>query len=479
MAATRVSTSENAFELAVVGMHGLNKRGMEMSFMMNRRGFLQSAAASAALAALGADAGDVVNQKVKRVGLIGSGWYGKSDVCRLIQVAPVEVVSICDVDDNMLKAAAELISQRQKSGKVPHTYRDYREMLAGKDLDIVLIATPDHWHALTMIAAVEAGAHVYVQKPTSVDVRESEAMLDAARRHNRVVQVGMQRRSTPHLIEAKKNIVDAGLLGKVSYADMCCYYHMRANENPEPVPVPDFLDYEMWTGPAPLRSYDHLPHRGWWRAFMEYSNGIVGDMCVHMFDAVRWMLGLGWPKSISSHGGIFVQKESKATTSDTQTATFAYDGLTAVWQHRSWGAAPDPQYPWAFTLYGDKGTLKGSINSYDFIPLGKGEPVHKEALFEREDYPEDVTEEGIELQAAPATRRHMLDFLAAIETGGRPCADIEQGYISSASCILANLAMKTGRTLVYDPQKREVTGDPEATELLLRPYRGPWRHPAA
>ncbi|HOD50739.1 MAG TPA: Gfo/Idh/MocA family oxidoreductase [Candidatus Hydrogenedentes bacterium] len=452
---------------------------MEMSFMMNRRGFLQSAAASAALAALGADAGDVVNQKVKRVGLIGSGWYGKSDVCRLIQVAPVEVVSICDVDDNMLKAAAELISQRQKSGKVPRTYRDYREMLAGKDLDIVLIATPDHWHALTMIAAVEAGAHVYVQKPTSVDVRESEAMLDAARRHNRVVQVGMQRRSTPHLIEAKKRIVDAGLLGKVSYADMCCYYHMRANENPEPVPVPDFLDYEMWTGPAPLRSYDHLPHRGWWRAFMEYSNGIVGDMCVHMFDAVRWMLGLGWPKSISSHGGIFVQKESKATTSDTQTATFAYDGLTAVWQHRSWGAAPDPQYPWAFTLYGDKGTLKGSINSYDFIPLGKGEPVHKEALFEREDYPEDVTEEGIELQAAPATRRHMLDFLAAIETGGRPCADIEQGYISSASCILANLAMKTGRTLVYDPQKREVTGDPEATELLLRPYRGPWRHPAA
>jgi len=479
MAATRVSTSENAFELAVVGMHGLNKRGMEMSFMMNRRGFLQSAAASAALAALGADAGDVVNQKVKRVGLIGSGWYGKSDVCRLIQVAPVEVVSICDVDDNMLKAAAELISQRQKSGKVPRTYRDYREMLAGKDLDIVLIATPDHWHALTMIAAVEAGAHVYVQKPTSVDVRESDAMLDAARRHNRVVQVGMQRRSTPHLIEAKKNIVDAGLLGKVSYADMCCYYHMRANENPEPVPVPDFLDYEMWTGPAPLRSYDHLPHRGWWRAFMEYSNGIVGDMCVHMFDAVRWMLGLGWPKSISSHGGIFVQKESKATTSDTQTATFAYDGLTAVWQHRSWGAAPDPQYPWAFTLYGDKGTLKGSINSYDFIPLGKGEPVHKEALFEREDYPEDVTEEGIELQAAPATRRHMLDFLAAIETGGRPCADIEQGYISSASCILVNLAMKTGRTLVYDPQKREVTGDPEATELLLRPYRGPWRHPAA
>ncbi|HPV39081.1 MAG TPA: Gfo/Idh/MocA family oxidoreductase, partial [Candidatus Hydrogenedentes bacterium] len=357
--------------------------------------------------------------------------------------------------------------------------RDYREMLAEKDLDIVLIGTPDHWHALTMIAAVEAGAHVYVQKPTSVDVRESEAMLDAARRHNRVVQVGMQRRSTPHLIEAKKNIVDAGLLGKVAYVDMCCYYHMRANEAPEPIPVPEFLDYDMWTGPAPLRPYDHLPHRGWWRAFMEYSNGIVGDMGVHMFDAVRWMLGLGWPRSIASSGGIYMQKESAATTSDTQAATFTYDDLTVVWQHRSWGDAPDPAYPWGFILYGDKGTLKGSINSYDFIPRGKGEPIHKDAVFEREQYPEDLTEEGIELQAAPATRRHMLDFVTAIETAARPVADIEEGYISSASCILANLAMKTGRTLVYDPVKREITGDPEATKLLLRPYRSPWKHPAA
>ncbi len=450
-----------------------------MNVTMNRRGFLQAAAASAALSALGADAVDVVSQKTWRVGLIGSGWYGKSDLFRLMQVAPIEVISVCDVDAQMLQGAADLVSQRQKSGKTPRAYRDYRDMLAEKDLDIVLIGTPDHWHALTMIAAVEAGAHVYVQKPTSVDVRESEAMLDAARRHNRVVQVGMQRRSTPHLVEAKKNIVDAGLLGKVAYVDMCCYYHMRANEAPGPIPVPEFLDYEMWTGPAPMRPYDHLPHRGWWRAFMEYSNGIVGDMGVHMFDAVRWMLGLGWPTSIASSGGIYLQKESAATTSDTQAATFTYNDLTVVWQHRSWGDAPDPDYPWGFILYGDKGTLKASINSYDFIPRGKGESIHKDPVFEREQYPEDLTEEGIELQAAPATRRHMLDFVTAIETGARPVADIEEGYISSASCILANLAMKTGRTLFYDPGKREITGDPAATELLLRPYRSPWKHPAA
>ncbi len=449
-----------------------------MSYIMNRRAFLKAASASALLAAYGADAAEVVNQSVRRVGVIGTGWYGKSDVFRLMQVAPVEVVSICDVDANMLAEAATLISQRQKSGKTPRTYRDYREMLKEKDLDIVLVGTPDHWHALTAIAAMEAGAHVYVQKPTAVDVRESEAMLDAARKHNRVVQVGTQRRSTPHLINAKKNIVDAGLLGKISHVDMCCYYHMRANENPAPIPVPEFLDYEMWTGPAPLRPYDHLPHRGWWRAFMEYSNGIVGDMCVHMFDAVRWMLDLGWPSRISSYGGIFVQKESKATTSDTQSAIFAYDDLMVTWQHRSWGSTPDPKYPWAFTLFGDKGTLTGSINSYDFTPLGDGKPVHEDCLLEEEQYPEDSKEKDIEIKAAPASRRHMLDFLAAIETGGRPVADIEQGHISSASCILANLAMKTGRTLAYDPAKRELTGDPAATELLRRSYRGPWQHPA-
>src|SRR5215831_17422904 len=222
------------------------------AFRINRRAFLKTASASLALSALGADALDIVNQKPKRVGLIGTGWYGKSDLFRLIQVSPVEVVSLCDVDKHLLAGALEMVSQRQKSKKTPRTYADYRQMLKEKDLDIVLIGTPDHWHALQMIAAVEAGADVYVQKPISVDVMEGEAMLAAARKHNRVVQVGTQRRSTPHLVEAKKNIVEAGLLGKVSHVELCCYYHMRANGNPPLSPVPDYFDYEQWTGPAPL-----------------------------------------------------------------------------------------------------------------------------------------------------------------------------------------------------------------------------------
>jgi hypothetical protein len=189
------------------------------------------------------------------------------------------------------------------------------------------------------------------------------------------------------------------------------------------------------------------------------------------------MLGLGWPKRISSSGGIYVQKEGKSNISDTQTAVFEYDGLNVVWQHRTWGAPPDPKYPWALVLYGDKGTLKASTMSYDFIPQGQGETIHKECVYERERYPEDVTEKGIELNAAPATRLHMLDFLAAIEKRSRPVADIEEGHISTASCVLANVAMQLGRPLVYDPKSRQVVGDAEATRLLRRPYRASWLHP--
>jgi len=445
--------------------------------MIHRRQFIKGTAASLALAALQVNGLYARQSKTYRVALIGTGWYGKSDLFRLIQVAPVDVVALCDVDKNQLNAAAALVSQRQKSRKKPTVYTDYRKLLEESKPEIVLVGTPDHWHALITIAAIKAGAHVYVQKPISVDVIEGEAMVAAARKYNRVVQVGTQRKSTPHLIDAKKNIVDAGLLGKISHVEMCCYYHMRNNGNPPVQPVPDFFDYEMWTGPAPLRPYDGIPHVRWWRTFMEYGNGIMGDMCIHMFDTVRWMLKLGWPKRISSEGGIYVDKAGKSNIADTQSAVFEYDELNCVWQHRSWGTPADPEYPWAFVLYGDKGTLRASTMKYDFTPMEKGEKIHKDVVYEKEKYPEDLTEKDIELNAAPATRKHMLNFLEAIENNSKPVADIEEGHISTASCIIANLSMKLGRPLSYDPQTRSFKNDVEANALLKREYRQPWIHP--
>jgi len=445
---------------------------------MNRREFLKASAAGVALSGFTTATSLYAGaQRPKRYGLIGCGWYGKSALFRLLQIAPVEVVSLCDVDRNMLAEAAEMVAARQSSKKTPRTYSDYREMLKAEQLDIVHVATPDHWHALAMIAAVTAGADVYVEKPISVDVVEGQAMLAAARKYKRVVQVNMQRRSTPHLIEARDRVIKTGRLGKIGHVEICCYYHMRARGNPPDTAPPEYLDYDMWTGPAPMRPYCSLAHPRRWRAFMEYGNGIIGDMCVHMLDMVRWMLDLGWPKRINSAGGILVDKDSKANISDTQTATFDFGDLPVVWTHRTWGNAPDPDYPWAAFIYGENGTLKADVHKYEFIPSGKGEPAQGKALYEYDKYPEDETEKDLERHVASAMRVHWKNFLAAAESRGRPVSDIEEGYITATSCILANIACKLGRTLIWDPEKGQVVGDDEANGLLRRPYRRPWVHP--
>ncbi len=443
---------------------------------MHRRDFLKQSAAAFALSRI-PYSGQLADAR-KRVGLIGTGWYGKTDLFRLIQVAPVEVVSLCDVDRNMLADAAGQVAARQASKKTPRTYTDYREMLKARDLDAVLIVTPDHWHALPMIDAVKAGLDVWVQKPISVDVVEGQAMVAAARKYKRVVQVGMQRRSTPHLVHARDRVIREGRLGTIGLVEIYCYYHMRARENPPDTAPPPHLDYEMWTGPAPMRPYNSLVHPRRWRAFMEYSNGIVGDMCVHMFDMVRWMLDLGMPIRVSSSGGILVDKASKANITDTQNATFDFGNLQVVWTHRTYGDPPDPKYPWGATFYGDKGTLKASVMSWDFVPSTKdGTPMREDVTYELEQYPEDKTEKDLERHVAPAIRGQMKDFLACIESRGTPVADIEQGYMSATACILANLSQTLGRTLTWDHAKGVVTGDPDANKLLRRPYRAPWTHP--
>jgi predicted dehydrogenase len=234
---------------------------------MNRRSFVRNASAFSAAPflatsrSLGAQYGEFGDFK-KRVALIGSGWYGKLDLLRLVQVAPIEVVGICDADSQMLNGAADLVASRQISKKRPPTFKSYQELLEREKPDIVLIDTPDHWHALPAMAAIAAGADLYLQKPVSVDIAEGQTILDAARKKGTVVQVGTQRRSTPHLQDAKKQVVDAGLLGEIGHAEVCCYYHMRSRMTPEKAlaPVPEHLDWDLWTGPAPMRPYNKVAH---------------------------------------------------------------------------------------------------------------------------------------------------------------------------------------------------------------------------
>ena len=444
---------------------------------MFRRSFLKSSAGAAALAALAPNVYASEKEQPLRVGLIGSGWYGKTDLFHLMQVTPCEVVGLCDVDKHQLETAAELVSQRQPSGKIPTTYGNYRDLLSAQSPDVVLIGTPDHWHCLPMVEACKAGADVYVQKPISWDVVEGQAMVAAARKYNRTVQVGLQRRSTAHLLEARDRFIKSGKLGKIAYVDIHSYYGGPRSLPPDEAP-PAHLDWESFVGPAPWRNYNPGLHPRRWRACREFSNGQTGDLCVHFFDVVRYHLGLEWPKSISASGGIMMRSpDSPINTHDTQTAIFEFDDVQVVWNQRNWGQNPDPDYPWGATLYGDKGTLKLSVKTYDFIPKGNGTPAHGDFVDERAEYPEDVQHKETELFAAAATRQHMRNFLAARREKARPVADIEEGHISSACCILANLSMELGRSLRWDSEKGRVVDDDVANKRLARKYRGEWIHP--
>ncbi len=446
--------------------------------MMRRREFLKAGIAGAGgFAILRSGLWGAGGEPPLRVALIGAGWYGKTDLFHLMQVAPVEVVGLCDVDSQMREEAASLVAERQPSKKRPPVFGDYRKLLDQQDPEIVLIATPDHWHCLPMVEACKAGSDVYVQKPISYDVVEGQAMLAAARKYGRTVQVGLQRRSTPHLLAARDKFIKTGALGKIAYVDIHSYYGGRGAFPPNEKP-PAHLDWEMYVGPAEWREYNPGIHPGKWRGCREFSNGQTGDLCVHFYDVVRHFLGLGWPKRISASGGILMRDPGDGGgLHDTQTAIFDHGSVQVVWNQRNWGQNPEPDYPWGATLYGDQGTLKISVKSYDFIPKGKGEAERADFLDEKEKYPEDVAHKRTELFAAPATRRHMQDFLAARRVGKRPVSDIEEGHISSASCILANLSMRLGRSLEWDAAAGRVRGDDEANALLARQYRGEWKHP--
>jgi predicted dehydrogenase len=438
---------------------------------------LKAGVGAASIAVLQSRAFAAVSEKPLRVALIGTGWYGKTDLLHLNQVASIEVVGLCDVDTKMLAAAADLVAQRQPSKKKPPAFGDYRKLLSSAKPEIVLIATPDHWHCLPMVDACKAGADVYVQKPISYDVAEGQAMVAAARKYNRTVQVGLQRRSTPHLLEARDRIIREDKLGKVAQVEIHSYYG-ATDSFPPPTQPPPSLDWEMYVGPAAWREYSPGIHPRAWRSCREFSNGQTGDLCVHFFDAVRYFLDLGWPRSIAASGGILVRyKHSNANTHDTQTAIFDYGDLQIVWNQRNWGADPDPEWPWAATLYGDKGTLKISVQAYEFTPHAGGQPMRGQFVDESDKYPEDKQHKETELFAAAATRRHLQNFLEARREKKRPVADIEQGYISTTCCILANLSMELGRSLKWDETAGRAVGDDEANTRLARKYRGDWIHP--
>lgn len=433
---------------------------------MNRREFLHaSAAAGATLAAT--QAGERRNL---RAGVIGTGWYGMVDCRHLLNESngTVEVVSLCDVDRNQVNAAADEIERRTR--RRPQTFGDFREMLRPRNLDVVIVGTPDHWHALTAIAAMEAGADVYVEKPICHTYLEGKAMVRTARRLNRVVQVNTQRRSTPHIVSARE-FIRAGNLGRVGVVRAFCYYRMRGNENPPDRDPPDGMNWDFYCGPSPLVPFNPLMHPKGWRKFNEFCNGILGDMGVHMLDVVRWCLDLRYPRRVSSTGGIFVERQGRANTTDTQTVTYDYGDKTVIWEHRAFGRADEPSAGWGINFYGERGTLQVTLDYWEFRPLN-GRPRREEARTEqspnRELEPDNIV---------PAGRAHMRNFLECVRSRQRPVADIEEGHISTSLCLLGNASQRLGRSITWDAEHDRCVGDDEANAQLRRQYRAPWVYP--
>jgi predicted dehydrogenase len=447
---------------------------------MNRRTFVSSlAVAGAAVATQSRLFASADNKPRPRVGVIGSGWYGGVNLGVFARCTPVDFVSLCDVNQHSLAKTLKLVAQHQQA--VPRTFTDYREMLAAGGHDIVIVATPDHWHALPAIAAMQAGADVYLEKPVSVDVLEGEALVAAARKYGRVVQVNTQRRSNPLYTEARDKYIRSGRLGKIALVETYSYLGSEGwSPGPLPnAPVPAHLNYDFWTGPAPLLPYKSVMEDRGWRAFMEFGNGPIGNLGVHMIDKVRYLLGLGWPESIASTGGIYVHKKSFSNLSDTQRSVFRYPDLDISWEHRMWGASPIPQRHWSdqwgARFLGSEGTLNLTMYEYVFTPADGGPREGRHMMSKTGDLENvDFNQGGVYEETE---NRHVLDFMQARENRSRPVADIAEGHTSSAMCILANLSLQLKRPLVYDPQTRTVSGDPEATRLLARPYRGPWVHP--
>ncbi len=433
---------------------------------MKRRHFIRGAAL-AGLAPFVAGA-----EKTRhRTALIGCGWWGKNILREALASGRCKCVALADVDANALEVAGEQVTDL--SGDTPKPYRNYRELLASEKPDIVIIATPDHWHALNTIDALKAGAHVFVEKPTGHTVNESRAMLRAARESGRIVQVGLHRRIGPHHVSGMK-FLKSGAVGEVGLVRLFAYDSGGGVEKPSPnEPTPDHIDWNMWCGPAPLRPFCKKLHPGGWRNFVDFANGTLGDWGVHWLDQVLWWSGEHYPKRVSCTGGrpilgapILTEKEQTSDVPDHQIATYEFERFTCVWEHRRFGSPDNEKHRIGSYHYGTKGTLHvGWRDGWTFYPATKsGKMEHEDAQLQEPD--------GHNLTLLWA------DFMEAIDQRKAPVASIELAHRSSVLPLLGMISWRTGRTVSWDGEKEQILNDRDANALLARAYRAPWVYPS-
>jgi predicted dehydrogenase len=422
-----------------------------MNTSISRRTFFhQSTLAGAGALALGASRSRAALSPGDKIvaGVMGLS-RGMGHVQALLNIPNTEIAYVCDVDQKRTDKAAKVVGDAQN--RAAKGIQDFRRMLEDKDVNAIFIAAPNHWHAPATVLACAAGKHVYVEKPGSHNAREGELMVEAARKHKRVVQMGNQRRSYPALIEAVEKM-RAGVIGKVVYA-RTSYNNARGSiGRGKSVPVPAGLDYDLWQGPAPERPYlDNVVHYNWhWR--WHWGGGELANNGIHALDVARWGLGVEYPQRVTFNGGRYHFDDDQETP-DTGTAVFDFGKSGIGWECSSCMPRPHEKVPFV-AFYGEGGILANSGNGYVIYDL-KGKEVEK------------GTGPG-------GDKEHIQNFLDCIRSGKRPNSEIEEGQKSTLLCHLGNIAYRTGRTLHIDQRTGKILDDREAQKLWGREYRKGW-----
>jgi predicted dehydrogenase len=419
---------------------------------MLRREFLRRCAGAIAtlpvfsIGALGA------NDRI-RVAVMGVHGRGKQLAAGFARQDLCEVTHLCDVDDSVLGPAVKAVQGRQP--RAPGVEKDIRRLLETKDVDALVIAAPDHWHALATVWACQHGKHVYVEKPISHNAVEGRRMVQAARKHNRVVQYGCQRRSAGHFAAACE-FVRSGQLGKVPFARAWIAGNRPSIGKKTDAPLPAGVDYDLWLGPAPQRPFNPNRFHYNWHWFWDYGTGELGNNGIHALDICRWGLGVDYPTRVTCGGGKHFYDDDQETP-DTQIATFDFPTCSITWEHRIWSKTGMMGESWGVAFYGSKGTLVFDKNGWH-------------------------VEDGVSAEGKPVgdmEADHLKNFLDAIRGDRKPNADIEDGHKTTLLCHLGNVAFRLGRVLTdFDAASERYPRDAEANRLLGREYRKGFELPA-
>jgi predicted dehydrogenase len=429
----------------------------------SRREFGRGLAAVGAVTALG-PAQVAASDKVG-IGIIGCGNKGQALWKNFLSRPEVQPIAVADVYQPHREQGVAL------SGGKAKAHADFRKLLEDKDIQAIIVATPDHWHALATVAALRAGKDVYVEKPLSLFVKEGRMMVDEARKHGRVVQTGSQQRSGAHYIKAI-SLIRAGVIGDVHHASVGFTRNVLPGFAPKDLPVDEHnLDWDMWLGPAPKVPFDRFRAIYNFRWFWDYSGGQMTNFGAHHLDIVRWALDAKGPTSVAAFGGRYAMKDG-GETPDVQEVIYQLPGCVVTWSAREINKG---DRPWDIEFHGSKGTLGMTRSGFKIVPETSSNALAKTKSTTGDGgAPGFAPAPALEEKAGDLDRAHVSNFLECIKSRARPNADIEEGHRTAVMCHLGNIATRLGRSVRWDADKEEIIGDPAAAKWLARPYRKPW-----